>query len=56
MEKGKRKEMEKKIRDLKIELLKQPQKRGTIRREVARALTAMKQIEKENQTKLEEKK
>jgi ribosomal protein L29 len=33
------KEFNKKIRDLKIELLKQPQKRKNIKREIARILT-----------------
>ena len=33
------KEIEKKITDLKIELLKQPQKRGSIKKEIARMLT-----------------
>ena len=44
------KEIEKKIIDLKIELLKQTQKRKGIKREIARLLTM------KNQTKQEEKK
>jgi len=41
------KEIEKKIVDLKIELLKNPTKRGSIKKEIARMLTM------KNQTKLE---
>jgi hypothetical protein len=37
--KVKEKGQDKKIRDLKIELLKQPQKRKNIKREIARILT-----------------
>ena len=40
------KEMSKKIKDLKIELLKNPTKRGSIKKEIARLLTMG------NQTKL----
>ena len=39
-----------KIKDLKIELLKNPTKRGSIKKEIARLLTM------ENQSKLEDKK
>jgi len=39
-----------KIKDLKIELLKNPTKRGSIKKEIARLLTI------ENQAKLEDKK
>jgi len=45
------KEIEKRLVDLKIELLKQSQKRRGIKREIARLLTI-----KNNQTKLMEKK
>ena len=48
------KESERKIKDLKIELLKQPQKRKGIKKEIARLLTSMNQ--NKTQTKLEDKK
>ncbi|MDP2947374.1 MAG: hypothetical protein Q8N88_04625 [Nanoarchaeota archaeon] len=38
------KEIEKKMADLKIELLKQPQKRKSIKKEIARLLTMENQI------------
>lgn len=44
------KEFENKLKDLKIELLKQPQKRSTIKRNIAKLLT------QNNQTKQEENK
>tara|TARA_Y100000310_G_C20700855_1_gene829751 strand:+ start:1135 stop:1308 length:174 start_codon:yes stop_codon:yes gene_type:complete len=48
------KEAESKIKNLKIELLKQPQKRKGIKKEIARLLTFMNQDK--TQTKLEDKK
>ena len=39
------KEIEKKIVDLKIELLKNPTKKGSIKREIARMLTMRKTVE-----------
>jgi ribosomal protein L29 len=45
------KEMTSKLKELKIELLKQPQKRKAIKKEIARLLTMAKQIK---QTKLED--
>tara|TARA_Y100000310_G_scaffold338386_1_gene427891 strand:+ start:2401 stop:2604 length:204 start_codon:yes stop_codon:yes gene_type:complete len=58
------KEIENKLKDLKIELLKQPQKRKGIKKEIARLLTSLNSLNKENekenknktQTKLEDKK
>lgn len=47
------KEIDKKIVDLKIELLRMPTKRGSIKREIARMLT-MKLTGKNNRTKLED--
>jgi len=46
-------EIESKIKDLKIELLKNPTKRKGVKKEIARLLTAM---NKDTQTKLEDKK
>ncbi len=50
IEKMSEKEITKKILDLKVELLKQPQKRKDIKKEIARLLTM------KNLTKLEDKK
>ncbi len=49
-------ELEKKLKDLKIEILKQPQKRKNIKIEVARILTQINSLKRKNLTKLEEKK
>lgn len=48
-EKINEKDFEKKIKELKIEMLKQPMKRGLIRKQIAKLLT------ENNQTKMEEK-
>ena len=45
------KESAKKIKDLKIELLKNPTKRKSIKREIARLLTAKNQIKLEGENK-----
>ncbi len=45
-EKGKSKDNEKKLKSLKIELLKQPQKAKNIKREIARMLTSSKSGDK----------
>tara|TARA_Y100000310_G_scaffold325414_1_gene388854 strand:- start:2298 stop:2474 length:177 start_codon:yes stop_codon:yes gene_type:complete len=48
--------MESKLKDLKIELLKNPTKRKGIKKEIARLLTTMNSSKGKTQTKLEDKK
>ena len=48
--KGHSKESMKKLKDLKIELLKQPQKRKNIKREIARLLTPGSLSKKDNKS------
>ena len=49
------KEIESKLKDLKIELLKQPQKRKGIKKEIARLLTSLNSLNKKNEKENENK-